>query len=299
VQRLLVEEVVEVQREPYLGLVIDTARGLPVMMASPAGGVDIEEVAAQTPECIFSTPIDPVAGFRSYQARYLTRGLELSGPLAEAAATLMGRIHDLFWALDCSLVEINPLVVTSDGRLMALDAKLNLDENALFRHPDLAAQLERDEEDPLEVQARDRGINQYIRLEGDIGCIVNGAGLAMATMDIIKEVGGEPANFLDVGGGNAPERIRGAFEVLAADPQVKAVLVNIFGGITRTDLVAQAVVGAKRDLRLDLPIVVRLAGAGAKEARAIIEESQLGVVSARGLLQAAERAVAAAKGAGL
>ncbi len=302
VQRLLVEEAVDIGRELYLGLVIDSSLAMPVMMASPAGGMDIETVAAATPERIFRVAIDPVAGLRSYQARYLSLGLGLEGDLARSAATFMSNLYELFRAKDCSLAEINPLVVTAEGRLLALDAKLNFDDNALFRHPELVAlrpPKADSEDDPLEVQAQEWGINNYIHLGGNIGCIVNGAGLSMATMDIIKAVGGEPANFLDTGGSNDPARVVNAFRILAADPRVKAVLVHIFGGITRTDLVAQGVVQAQRELGFDRPIVVRLAGAWAQEARAVIETAALkNITIADDLADAARKAVGAAKGAG-
>jgi succinyl-CoA synthetase beta subunit len=296
IRRLLIEEKLQVQRELFLAILIDTSIALPVALARSKGGIDIEELATQNPASIVSADIDPIAGLRSYQVRQLISALDLSGEAVKQATTLLQNLYELLIKNDCSLAEINPLAVTIDERLVALDAKIVLDDSALFRHPHLAELRDREDADPLENLAQDKGINNYVRLEGNIGCIVNGAGLAMATMDIIKEVGGEPANFLDVGGGNNRERIFGALEIMAEDRRVQAVLVNIFGGITRADLVAQAIVEGVAELKLDVSIVARLAGAGADEANAIIKSSQTGIISVTSLLEAAQTAVEVAQG---
>jgi len=292
VKSVLVEEAMPIERELYLGIVIDRAAGVPVVMASAAGGMEIEQVAAETPDKILKEQVNPIVGFMPFQGRKLAYGLGLDGANARAAAELMGNLYGVFIAKDCSLAEINPLVVTADGRVLALDAKLNFDDNALFRHPDLQALRDLDEEDPLEVEASQYGIS-YIKLDGTIGCMVNGAGLAMATMDIIKLAGGEPANFLDIGGGANEEQVGNAFKIILADPKVRAVLINIFGGITRCDVVASGIVAATQKIRVEVPIVVRLAGTNVEEGRRILEESGLTMVVASDLRDAAEKVVAA------
>jgi succinyl-CoA synthetase beta subunit len=266
-------------------------------MASAAGGMEIEEVAATTPQLIQRAAVDPATGLMPFQARRLAFSLDLGGDLLRPAVQLMTSLHRAFAAKDCSLAEINPLVVTPDGRLLALDAKMNFDDNALFRHPEVLALRDRDEEDPLEVQAQELGINNYVKLSGDIGCVVNGAGLAMSTMDAIKLAGGEPANFLDIGTVNDVARVVNAFKILTADPNVKAILINIFGGMARVDVIAQGVVDAQRQMRIDAPVVVRLAGTNVEEGERILADAGLPLVRAAGLGEAAAKAAAAAKGA--
>ncbi|MFQ5880538.1 MAG: ADP-forming succinate--CoA ligase subunit beta, partial [Dehalococcoidia bacterium] len=295
VKRVLVEEQARAQRELYLGVVIDSAAASPVVMASEAGGVEIEAVAAATPEKIHRLAIDPVLGFQPFHGRALAFAVGLGGELLRPAVQLMGGLYQAFAANDCSLAEINPLVVTEDGRLLALDAKLNFDDNALFRHPEVVALRDRDEEDPLEVQAQSLGINNYVKLSGNIGCVVNGAGLAMATMDAIKLAGGDPANFLDIGTVNDAARVVNAFRILAADPSVRAILINIFGGMARADIIAQGVVEAHRQMEVPVPVVVRLAGTNLEEGQRILDGVDVNVIRARDLAEAAEKAVAAAR----
>ena len=296
VRRVLVEEQTAVAREIYLSVLVDSASGRATMIASSAGGVEIEEVAAQQPEAIHRVTIDPAVGFQAHQGRELAFALDLTGDLLRPAVGLMTSLYRCFAEKDCSMVEINPLVVTEAGRLLALDAKVTFDDNALFRHEDIAAMRDPDEEDPLEVQAEELGISNYVKLDGNIGCVVNGAGLAMATMDSIKLAGGAPANFLDIGTVNDVSRVVNAFRILTADPSVKAVLINIFGGMARVDIIAQGVVDAHRELEVQLPVVVRLAGTNVEEGERILDESGLSVVRAADLGEAARSAVAAAVG---
>ena len=296
VKSVLVEEQQQVDRELYLAVLVDTAMGWPVMMASAAGGMDIEEVAARTPEAIHRTGIDPAVGFQPFQGRQLAFALELTGDLLRPATALMGNLYKAFLTKDCSLAEINPLVVTDQGSLVALDAKINFDDNAVFRHADVAALRDPDEEDPLEVQAQELGINNYVRLTGNIGCVVNGAGLAMATMDTIKLFGGEPANFLDIGTVNEVPRVVNAFKILTADPSVKAILINIFGGMARVDIIAQGVVDAHKEMKINVPVVVRLAGTNVEEGERILAAADFPVIRAAELGEAARKAVEAAAG---
>ncbi|MDZ7373250.1 MAG: ADP-forming succinate--CoA ligase subunit beta [candidate division KSB1 bacterium] len=293
VRRILVEEAVEAERELYAGVVLDRAAERVVLMASSEGGVEIEEVAARSPEKILKEYADPAYGLASFQLRRLCLGLGLRDELLKQALPLLGGLYEAYTALDASLAEINPLVLTRDGRLLALDAKVNLDDNGLFRHPDLLALRDLDEEDPLEVEASRYHLN-YIRLDGNVGCMVNGAGLAMATMDIVKLYGGSPANFLDVGGGASAETVANGFRILLSDPRVKAVLINIFGGIVRCDRVAQGVIEASRQVGVKVPIVVRLQGTNAEEAAALLHGSGLNFIVASDLAEAAEKAVRAA-----
>ncbi|MGB6896357.1 MAG: ADP-forming succinate--CoA ligase subunit beta [Dehalococcoidia bacterium] len=296
VKSVLVEEQQQVDRELYLAVLVDTAMGWPVMMASAAGGMDIEEVAARTPEAIHRAGIDPAVGFQPFQGRQLAFALELTGDLLRPATALMGNLYKAFLTKDCSLAEINPLVVTDQGSLVALDAKINFDDNAVFRHADVAALRDPDEEDPLEVQAQELGINNYVRLTGNIGCVVNGAGLAMATMDTIKLFGGEPANFLDIGTVNEVPRVVNAFKILTADPSVKAILINIFGGMARVDIIAQGVVDAHKEMKINVPVVVRLAGTNVEEGERILAAADFPVIRAAELGEAARKAVEAAAG---
>jgi len=298
VRRVLVEEQTPVERELYLSVLVDSASGRPTMIASAAGGMEIEEVAARDPAAIHRVDIDPAVGFQPFEGRELAFALGLAGDLLRPAGELMGALYRCFVEKDCSLAEINPLMVTAVGRLLALDAKINFDDNAIFRHPDVAALRDPDEEDPLEVRAQELGINNYVKLEGNIGCVVNGAGLAMATMDSIKLAGGEPANFLDIGTVNDVERVVNAFRILSGDPSVKAVLINIFGGMARVDIIAQGVVEAHRQMEVRVPAVVRLAGTNVEEGERALDESGLPVVRAADLGEAARQAVeAAASGA--
>jgi succinyl-CoA synthetase beta subunit len=293
VRVLLVEEGLPIDKEFYLGIVLDRASGRPVFMASAAGGMDIEEVAAKTPEQIFKETVDPAVGFRPFQARKLAFALGLPGELISQAAKFMQSLYAAYESMDATLVEINPFLLTKDKRLIALDAKINFDDNALFRHPDFKELRDLNEEEPLEIEASKFDLN-YIKLDGNIACMVNGAGLAMATMDIIKLAGGEPANFLDVGGGASQERVEAAFRILLADPNVRAVLINIFGGIVRCDMVARGVVGAANNLGISVPVVVRLEGTNVEEGQRVIRESGLNFTVAKGMKDAAEKVVALA-----
>ncbi|HZQ36811.1 MAG TPA: ADP-forming succinate--CoA ligase subunit beta [Dehalococcoidia bacterium] len=294
VKSVLVEEQMQVERELYIAVLVDGAVGEPVMMASAAGGMEIEEVAASTPEKIFRVAIDPATGFQPYMARDLAFNIGLTGDAMRPATQLMTGLYNAFAAKDASLAEINPLVVTADGRVLALDAKFNIDDNALFRHKEIAELRDIDEEDPLEVQAKAHGIDNYIKLDGNIGCIVNGAGLAMATMDTIKLAGGEPANFLDIGTVNNPERVANALQVIIEDPAVKAILVNIFGGMARVDVIAQGVIEGFRRLDLKIPVVARLEGTNLEEGERLLNESGLPVIRGKDLGEAARLAVQAA-----
>ncbi len=297
VKSVLIAEQTDIARELYLSLLLDSAAGGLVFIASPAGGMDIEEVAATRPEEIHRVVIDPASGYQAYHGRKLAYALGLSGDQLRQALTVFNGVYRAYTASDASLVEINPLVVTNDGRVLALDAKVTIDDNALYRRPDIAAMRDKDEEDPLEVEAQEMGINNYIKLDGNIGCVVNGAGLAMSTMDVIKLAGGEPANFLDIGTVNDPQRVVSAFKIMTKDKAVKGVLINIFGGMARTDVIATGVVEAKRQLDLpNFPIVVRLAGTNVEEGKRIIAESGLPVITADDLGEAARKAVAAVQG---
>jgi succinyl-CoA synthetase beta subunit len=298
VRRLLVEQGMDLagSREMYLALVVDRARESVVFMASAQGGMDIEEVAAKDPGAILVETVHPAAGFQPFQARKLAFGLALPAATLAKAVPFMQAIHRAFEALDASLVEINPFLLTKDGSLLALDAKLGFDDNALYRHPELRELRDLDEEDALEVDASKFGLN-YIKLEGgDVGCMVNGAGLAMATMDIIKLAGGSPANFLDVGGGANAEQIRNAFRILLADPDVRAVLINIFGGILRCDVLAEGVIAAVRELGVKVPVVIRMKGNNEEKGKAMLRESGLNFATADDMTEAAKTVVAAAKG---
>jgi succinyl-CoA synthetase beta subunit len=294
VSRVLIEEGLVMTRELYLSVVLDRSSGCPVMMASAAGGMDIEEVAASTPEKIVKVAIQPGVGLRPFQARRLGFGIGLDGSLVNKAVKLMTALYDAYVATDASLLEINPLVVTASGDLLALDAKMNFDDNALYRHPDLRDLRDLSEEDPLEVEASKFSLN-YIHLDGNIGCMVNGAGLAMATMDIIKLAGGEPANFLDVGGGANAEQIRNAFKILMSDKNVRAVLINIFGGILRCDVLAQGVIAAVRELGVPVPIVIRMEGTNVEEGKRLLRESGMNFTTADSMGEAASNVVALAQ----
>ena len=293
VRVLLIEEGLPIDKEFYLGIVLDRASGRPVFMASAAGGMDIEEVAARTPEQIFKETINPAVGFRPFQARKLAFALGLPAELVSQAARFMQSLYAAYEQMDASLLEINPFLLTKDNRLIALDAKVNFDDNALFRHPEFRELRDLNEEEPLEIEASKFDLN-YIKLDGNIACMVNGAGLAMATMDIIKLAGGEPANFLDVGGGASQERVEAAFRILLADKNVRAVLINIFGGIVRCDMVARGVVGAATNLGVKVPVVVRLEGTNVEEGQRVIRESGLNFTVANGMKDAAEKVVALA-----
>ena len=297
VRMVLVEEALRPTRELYLSVVLDNSLAMPLLMASDAGGVDIEEVAAQSPERIHRLPVDPAVGFQPFMGRQLGLAIGLRGDALKEAVTAMAGMYRLFIEKDCSLVEVNPLVVTEEGRLLAADAKVNFDDNALFRHPDVAALRDPHEEDPLEVQAQQMGISNYVRLSGDIGCVVNGAGLAMATMDAIKLAGGEPANFLDIGTVNNVERVVNSFRILTSDERVRAILINIFGGMARVDVIAEGIVRAFQEMDVRVPVVVRLAGTNLEAGERILAQSGLPVIRARHLGEAAQKAVAAARGA--
>jgi succinyl-CoA synthetase beta subunit len=292
VKRVLVEEASKVARELYLGIVIDRASECPVIMASEAGGMEIEEVAATTPEKILKVFIDPAVGLQPFQIRKLTYGLNLAKDVSSKVGRMISALYKAFIESDLSLAEINPLAVTEGGETFALDAKVNLDDNALYRHEDLKALRDTDEESPLEVEASKYNLS-YIKLDGTVGCMVNGAGLAMATMDIIKLHGQMPANFLDVGGAASPERVANAFRILTSDKHVKAVLINIFGGIVRCDRVANGIVEALKEVEVKVPMVVRLEGTNAKEAREILDKSELKFTVAETFEDAARKAVAA------
>ena len=294
VKRVLVEERIEIDRELYLGIVIDNSLGLPLVMASAEGGVEIEEVAAKDPDAIKKSPVDPTIGLQPFQGRGLAMAIGLGGGLMRPAGNLIAGLYRAFADNDCSLAEINPLVVTKDGRLLAADAKLSFDDNALYRHKDLAELRDRDEEDPLDVQAQDADIPNFIKLDGSIGCVVNGAGLAMATMDAIKIAGGEPANFLDIATVNDPARVVSSFRIITEDPNVKAILVNIFGGMARVDIIAQGIIDAHEQMDVRVPIVARLVGTNVEEGERLLSESGLDLIRANDLGEAAAKAVAAA-----
>ncbi len=293
VKTVLVEEALDIEKELYLGIAIDRAwdQEQPVIMASEAGGMEIEEVASKTPEKIIKVGANPVGSFSGFQGRKIAYGLGMDKPVVGKASKIIESLYRLFVEKDASLVEINPLLLTKDGELLALDAKINFDDDGLYRHPEIKELRDVDEEEPLELKASNAGVN-YIKLDGNVGCMVNGAGLAMATMDLIKLAGGEPANFLDVGGGASAESIEKAFRILTSDKNVKAILVNIFGGILRCDRVASGVIEAATNMNLTLPMVVRLQGTNVEEGRKLLQESSLKFEVAEGLFEAAEKVVA-------
>ncbi len=294
VNAVLVEEQFEIARELYLGVVIDNSAGMPLVIASASGGMEIEEVAEQHPELIHRQLVDPTVGFQGYQARALAFAVGLEGDLNRPAVALITALVRAFIEGDASMAEINPLAVTTDGRLLAVDAKFSADDNADYRHAELFKLADRSQEDPLELQAKDAGIENYVKLDGNIGCLVNGAGLAMATMDAIQFEGGMPANFLDIGTQNDPAAVAAALKIIGADPDVKAVLVNIFGGLARTDIIAEGVVQAKREGLLPQPTVVRLAGTNVDAGMKILDESGIELIRADGFAEAASKVVAAA-----
>ena len=294
VRSILVEEALDIARELYIGVVIDRAKEAPVVMASPEGGVEIEKVAAETPELIFKEYINPATGFLPFQARNLAFKLRLEGDTHKQGVKFIMRLYRAFEATDASLAEINPLLITEQGNVLALDAKMNFDDNALPRHPEIREMRDLDEEDPLEVEASTFNLN-YIKLDGNVGCMVNGAGLAMATMDIIMHSGGMPANFLDVGGGVSEDSVKNAFKILVSDKDVKAALINIFGGIVRCDLVANGIVKAAKEFGINVPMVVRLEGTNVELGKKILEESGLSFYPAETMREAAEKVVPLAK----
>jgi succinyl-CoA synthetase beta subunit len=295
VNKVLVAESADIAREIYFAVLLDRATAAPVIVASTEGGVEIEAVAAKSPEKIIREPINPLAGLQPFQTRKLAKQLGFESSQLKSASKLFEGLYRTFIAYDCSMVEVNPLVVTKKGDVLALDAKFNFDDNAIYRHPDVAALRDIAEEDPREVEASKHGLN-YIGLDGNIACLVNGAGLAMATMDIIKYYGGEPANFLDVGGGATEEQVTEAFKILIADKKVKAILVNIFGGIMKCDIIAQGIINAAKTLKLSVPLVVRLEGTNVEAGKKLIADSGLAVIAADDLADAAQKAVEAAAG---
>jgi len=294
VRTVLVEEASAIDRELYLSITLDRARATHVVMASQAGGMEIEEVAAKTPDKILPEWAHPALGVADFQARRLAFGLGLAGEQFKQGTALIRNLFALYLAKDCSLVEINPLVVTKDGRVLALDAKLNFDDNALYRHKEIVELRDTNEETPLDVEASKYGLN-YIKLDGDVGCMVNGAGLAMATMDIIKLAGGEPANFLDVGGGASPEQIENAFRILSSDPNVKAVFINVFGGILRVDRLAEGIIAAVKKLGLTLPVVLRAEGTNVEQGKKMLADSGLALTMAEDMADGAKKAVELAR----
>ena len=294
VHRLLIEEGADIRKELYAAMVVDRTTQRVVLMASADGGMDIEEVAAKTPERIHKAYIEPGNGLTDVQADEIARAIGIGDAMLPQARAMFESLYRLFDETDASLAEINPLVVTGDGRLVALDAKLNFDPNALFRHPEIVAMRDLDEEDPAEIEASKYDLS-YISLDGDIGCLVNGAGLAMATMDVIKLYGGEPANFLDVGGGASAEKVTEAFKIMLRNPDLKAILVNIFGGIMRCDVIAQGVIAASKAVALKVPLVVRMKGTNEREGRELLAQSGLPIITANNMAEAAEKVVAAAK----
>jgi succinyl-CoA synthetase beta subunit len=296
VYKVLVEEASYVARELYLSILVDGTSRMPVMMASEAGGMEIEEVAQSTPERIFRGNIDSAIGFQPFQGRKLAYGMNLYGRQVSESTRLMTNLYKLFVDKDCSLAEINPLVITSDERLLALDAKLNFDDNALYRHKDIQELQDKEQEEPLETQARDWGINNYVKMDGDIGCMVNGAGLAMAVNDLIQYCGGRAANFLDIGTLNNTERVVNSFKMFVADPRIKAVLVNIFGGMARVDVIAKGIVESYQQMNINFPVVVRLAGTNLEEGQRILADSGISFIQAKDFYDGANKVVKAAKG---
>ena len=297
VNKVLVAESADIAREIYFAVLLDRATGAPLIVASTEGGVEIEAVAAKSPKKIIREPINPLAGLQPYQTRKLAKQLGFESSQLRNASKLFEGLYRTFIAFDCSMVEVNPLVVTKKGDVLALDAKFNFDDNALYRHPEIGAMRDIAEEDPREVEASKHGLN-YIGLDGNIACLVNGAGLAMATMDIVKFYGGEPANFLDVGGGATEEQVTEAFKILIADKKVKAILVNIFGGIMKCDVIAQGIIDAAKTVKLSVPLVVRLEGTNVKQGKQLLRESGLALITASDLADAAQKVVAAANSAG-
>ena len=295
VNKVMIGEAVDIERELYLAILMYRETCRPVIVASTEGGMDIEEVAENTPDKIVREFVHPLAGLQAYEVRKLAKALELTGDQAKQFGKLIGKLYKLFLKCDCSMVEINPLVVTPDGQVLALDAKFGFDDNALYRHPEIVAYRDLDEEDPREVEASKYDLN-YIGLDGNIACLVNGAGLAMATMDIIKHCGGEPANFLDVGGGASKEQVAAAFKIILGDPNVKGILVNIFGGIMQCDVIAEGILAAAKETELNIPLVVRLEGTNVARGRELIASSDLDVITAESLNDAAQKAVAAVQG---
>ena len=295
VQRLLVEQGLAIEHEYYLGMLLDRGTGLVTVMASTEGGMDIEEVAAKHPEKILKAAIDPATGWQDWQSRHLARRLGLTGKVADELAGFMRALTRCYDDMDCSLLEINPLVTTKDGKVLALDAKINFDDNAVYRHPELEDWRDASEEDPSETEAKKWDLS-YIALDGNIGCMVNGAGLAMATMDIIKFYGGSPANFLDVGGGATAEKVTAAFKIITTDPGVKAIFVNIFGGIMKCDTIAQGVIAAVKEVGLKVPLVVRLEGTNVELGKKMLADSKLNIVNAADMADGAQKVVKAAKG---
>ncbi len=293
VKRVLIEETLPIERELYLGVALDRALGKPVFMASSAGGMEIEQVAADTPELILKETIEPGLGLSAFQARRLAFGMGVPSDLIAAAANAMTALAEAYDGTDANLVEINPFVLTSDGKAVALDAKMDFDDNALFRHPELKDLRDLGEEEPLETDAHNHGLN-YIKLDGNIGCMVNGAGLAMATMDIIQYAGGMPANFLDAGGGASADQVKNGFRIILSDPNVKAILINIFGGILKVDTLAEGVVAAAKELAIEVPIVLRLEGTNVEQGRQILADSGMDFIVAGNMKEAAEKVVAAA-----
>jgi len=298
VKKVLVEQGLSIQKELYVGITLDRSTSRNVVMVSSEGGVEIEQIAAESPEKILKEYVDPKVGFMPYQARRLAFGLGLEGEAFKNAVKFLLALYKAYEETDASLAEINPLVLTTDGQVIALDAKMNFDDNALFRHPEILEMRDIDEEDPLEVEASKYNLN-YIRLNGNVGCMVNGAGLAMATMDLIKLAGGEPANFLDVGGGAKTETVEQGFRIILSDPNVKAILINIFGGIVRCDRVAQGVVEAAKKVGVNVPVVIRLEGTNAEEGAKILKESGLNFIVANGFKDAAEKVVNVLKELGI
>ncbi len=294
VHRVYIEEGCDIGRELYLGMLIDRATSRVTIMASTEGGVEIEEVAAKTPEKIIKVVVDPAVGFQAFQGRQIAFALGMEGKQVGKAVSLIGKMYDAFIGLDASIVEINPLVVTKGGDIIPLDAKMNFDDNALFRHKDVEELRDVTEEDPSEKRAKDNELS-YVKLTGNIGCMVNGAGLAMATMDIIKLYGGDPANFLDVGGGATKERVAEAFRIILSDPNVEGILVNIFGGIMRCDIIADGVITAARELGLTMPLIVRLEGTNVDKGKDLLKKSGLNIIAADNLADAAQKVVNAVK----
>jgi succinyl-CoA synthetase beta subunit len=295
VRKVFIEEALNIDKELYLGITLDRKSGMNVIMASSQGGMDIEEVAERDPKAIHREPVDAALGIQPFQARQVAYALGLEGTAFKQCVDFMGKLMQAYMDTDASLVEINPLLVTKEGNVLALDCKMTFDDNASFRHKDILAMRDIHEEDPLEVEASTFGLN-YIKLDGSVGCMVNGAGLAMATMDIIKLAGGEPANFLDVGGGASAEQVKNAFRIILSDKNVKAILINIFGGIMRGDRIAEGVVSAAREIGLPVPVVVRLEGTNVELGKEILAKSGLPLITADGMWDAAEKVVAAAKG---
>ena len=294
VRKVLVEEALDLDRELYLGVTLDRSRALPMVIASKSGGMEIEEVATRDPSAVLREAVDPALGMFPFQARRLAFSLGLSGDSFRQGISLMQALFRAYVETDATLAEVNPLLVTRSGRVLALDAKMTFDDNALFRHPDIAGMRDLAEEDPLEVEASKFGLN-YIKLDGNVGCMVNGAGLAMATMDLVKLAGGQPANFLDVGGGANEEQVKNAFRIILSDRNVRAILINIFGGIMRCDVIAKGVVAAVREIGLSLPVVVRLEGTNVDEGKRILQNSGLAVTPAEGLADGARKVVEAAR----